>query len=267
MTRLFALPTLAFLVLWLVPAEGGAFQRSKSETDDNVCLAWDGRSATMLTNERCSSDVPLVNDCFDTIRTSMLQWSPACSDFTFIDGGTTSRTDVGYDANNPGSNCNLIIFQETTWSGPGYESNAIALTTTTYDTETGEIVDADIEFNGVNFKFSVTTPPPANFTDVQNALVHELGHALGLDHSGNALAVMYPTAEPGETSKRTLTADDSEGVCTVYPDGQATPNCDGSTPDGGCKCGSSRGSALGSLLLLAALGLARRRRTAEGGLE
>ena len=75
------------------------------------------------------------------------------------------------------------------------------------------------------------------FMDLQNTVTHEAGHFLGLAHpceadpgtatangvpvcSGHpemASVTMFPSASPGEISKRTLAPDDVEGVCAIYP--------------------------------------------------
>jgi hypothetical protein len=83
-----------------------------------------------------------------------------------------------------------------------HDPNIIGLTTTTYDKNSGKILDADIELNGqaadvqTGFKFTTVDLPPAfrcpigqtAYTcvaaDIQNTATHEFGHALGLDHTG-----------------------------------------------------------------------------------
>jgi hypothetical protein len=50
--------------------------------------------------------------------------------------------------------------------------------------------------------------------DLESVLLHELGHALGLDHSRNQEAVMRAGIKPGLT-RRVLHADDVAGICAV----------------------------------------------------
>jgi hypothetical protein len=130
----------------------------------------------------------------------------------------------------------------------------IALTTVTYDTGTGEIVDADMELHGWNGQTGASTSgwyftcPGSGSTctakgqtgcvdmDIGNTVTHEAGHMLGLDHvcTGTSPApgvgdcpalpfpVMAPTASEGDVDKRILKPDDIEAVCTVYPNGRPT---------------------------------------------
>jgi hypothetical protein len=78
------------------------------------------------------------------------------------------------------------------------------------------IFDADIAFNP-NVNFSTSTPPLANYVDLQSVATHEFGHALGLDHSGIAHAVMFPAEETGESQQRNFSTDDLIGISFLYP--------------------------------------------------
>ena len=78
------------------------------------------------------------------------------------------------------------------------------------------ISDADIEFNP-SIQFSTTGSPGTNQFDVQSTATHEIGHLLGLDHSGLVHTVMFPF---GDTSlaglNRTLSTDDLIGIASLY---------------------------------------------------
>jgi hypothetical protein len=78
------------------------------------------------------------------------------------------------------------------------------------------VFDADIAFNP-HAQFSTSTPPLANDFDLQSVATHEFGHALGLDHSGIAHAVMFPAGDTGGSQQRTLSADDLIAVAFLYP--------------------------------------------------
>jgi hypothetical protein len=78
------------------------------------------------------------------------------------------------------------------------------------------VFDADIAFNP-HVQFSTSTPPLSNDFDLQSVATHEFGHALGLDHSGIAHAVMFPAGDTGESQQRTLSTDEIIGISFLYP--------------------------------------------------
>ena len=107
---------------------------------------------------------------------------------------------------------NLITFADT----PGNRSitaGAIAVTRL-FSEPDGTLLDTDVIFNPA-MPFS-TTLEPETF-DIQGALTHELGHALGMDHSGTATATMFATTTRGSKRLRSLTEDDRAFLRDVYP--------------------------------------------------
>ncbi len=52
--------------------------------------------------------------------------------------------------------------------------------------------------------------------DLQGIMTHEYGHALGLGHSGVGNATMWPSGGAGQTSLRSIEADDRAGLQCVY---------------------------------------------------
>jgi hypothetical protein len=226
---------------------------------------------------------------------------------------STTPPVVAWDAKNS------IIFRTELWSKSGkpghdYAFEALAVTTVTARSD-GHIVDADMEVNGVtqswlNFDPGVSVPfqqgDTKSYYDLQNALTHEFGHLIGLDHTcftpsvDNPLVdangklrpkdnnnnfipdcglgspeivretVMYNVTDAGETSKRTLSGDDIDAVCTIYAPSVPHDACalDSATP--GCAVAPTRperraGWAWGlSAGLLGVVAFAARRRARRG---
>lgn len=141
-------------------------------------------------------------------------------------------------------------------------SDAIAVTLVTFNSRTGEIFDADILLNERDFRFS--TLPSGSTVDLESVALHEIGHLVGLDHtcgsSGEVQpscfdpelsrdparyqrifgAVMFPMRGVGDPPLRTPTADDAQGIATLYPapSAQVAPYVDAVGPS----AGSGRGS-------------------------
>ncbi len=130
----------------------------------------------------------------------------------------------GYDPQ--GANQNLVVFHDDAWpyeaedrkKQGGPKSMTIALTTVTFDHTTGEIFDADLEINSADYDVVPTDSPSGDTVDLESVLVHETGHFLGLAHSPRPASVMFGSAGgEGAGTKRTPTAEDVAGICTIYP--------------------------------------------------
>ncbi|MBN2493148.1 MAG: matrixin family metalloprotease [Deltaproteobacteria bacterium] len=246
-------PAVWILLASLSAAPAGAFTRSR-DPDTRACLWWETRQVRVLLNEACSADLPRAQ-CETAVWASLAIWNEApCSDFQFLSGGLSSRTDVGFDEDHWDDNVNLILWTESSWR---HDETAIAMTTTTYDRHTGQVVDTDVELNGLSYTFTAIESPNV-IVDIQNTLAHEAGHMLGLDHSSDPEACMFATAPEGETKKRDLAQDDIDGVCHIYPTGQPIAACPGGPaidPGGDGGCGQMpRSSGPSALIWLLALG-------------
>jgi hypothetical protein len=169
-------------------------------------------------------------------------------------------------------NVNVVIFQDDEWP---HRVDQLALTTVTMITETGKILDADMELNTALYAFRLDSPPIGadGATDLRMVFAHELGHFLGLSHSNVGSALMF---ERGKFTPD-LTADDEAGVCAIYPPANDPlvcsevssaegAECHGKKDncpkkaDSGCSCELPRAQGAWSLWTLALLPLAASRR-------
>ncbi|HUY13137.1 MAG TPA: matrixin family metalloprotease [Terriglobia bacterium] len=78
------------------------------------------------------------------------------------------------------------------------------------------IIDADIEFNPAD-QFTTSATLGASAYDVQAIATHEIGHLLGMDHSGLASAIMFAYGDTGGVAIRSLSLDDAIGMGALYP--------------------------------------------------
>jgi hypothetical protein len=169
------------------------------------------------------------------------------------------------------------MYRDDFWPYVG-STATLALTTVTYNVETGEIFDADVEINAVG---SPLTVGDSNIeADLDSIITHEAGHFLGLSHSCDPSATMMAFYKLGDTSLRSLESDDIAGICEIYPPGTSTDGCDptprhGFSPECGtepqdkgcCTTAPGRPDAQGAraclaLCIAAAAAAARRRRAA-----
>jgi hypothetical protein len=200
------------------------------------------------------------------------------------------------ESNAPATNdgFNRVVFRKQTWchepratNEPCYDSNAVAITTVALRTRDGEIVDADIELNGVNMTWAdigAGGSRPSGSHDLQNTLTHEIGHVIGFDHpcwdrnlgrpqprdhrgmlvpdcnsspSMVQATTMFASTMPGDISKRDLEADDKQAVCDVYPTANSCSG--GSEVEGGCSYGAGRRATLPFAAFLVAAAVLLRR--------
>lgn len=126
----------------------------------------------------------------------------------------------GYKSTGP--NYNVWVFHDADWPYGTEGEDAVAVTTVKFNPTTGEIYDADVELNSELDAF--TTGLYVDW-DLATVVQHESGHFLGLAHTTVADAVMWPVISEYET-RRTLSSDDIQGICAIYPPGKPNPQCD-----------------------------------------
>jgi hypothetical protein len=114
----------------------------------------------------------------------------------------------------------LLYFDESNTSGFFPPGSGIVAITPVWFSSNGKISDADVLFNGSGYHFTTQGEPGA--FDVGDVATHELGHLLGLDHSGSAGSSMYPYVDPTVLLHRSLASDDAVGLRAAYPESGAT---------------------------------------------
>lgn len=143
--------------------------------------------------------------------------------------------------NQDDKNANIWLFRDDVWPYAN-SGNTLALTTITFNVDTGEIYDADVEINSsdpANTKLTIGNQGVES--DLDSIVTHEAGHFLGLAHSCTNVATMFASYQPTTTTLRDLEADDMAGICTIYPPGTSPDSCD-PTPRHGFsgECGSDK---------------------------
>jgi hypothetical protein len=269
-------------LLWS-PSAAVGFEQTKTCTESGLYACDSGESAKVLHwNARCvryrineegttnfaksSKELPNIEELRRSVADAFSAWTEiSCSNMTLVDGGLTSDPEATYRSGGE-SNTNLVLWHDDGWSAVA-SSRAFALTSVTYNPETGVIADADIEINTEFYRLSAGEEPEASHVDLRNTMTHEVGHFVGLDHTEIREASMFGTAPVGETAKRSLHPDDIEGICTTYPAEQRSqsqcedesdfPTSDLDQSSGVCTIAGADGPTPNglALVLLALLGL------------
>jgi hypothetical protein len=252
-------------VLAVVSLEPSASAYVRAVTSTGVPVWWRSPFITMQMDLTNPSPVLGVDQFANAAELAAQAWSHdaiACSSVSLgIQKDLTDPLEIGRDGKN------VMLFHRDRWCHSPvsedpegltcYAPNALAITTLTKQTSTGEIVDADMEINAVNYEWGdlVANPELAGtVVDFQNTVTHELGHVLGLAHpcllpgdtstplldnhgspelecSNPAVpatvidATMYPAVALDDVERRSLSPDDVQAVCDIYPAASPSQGC------------------------------------------
>ena len=188
-------------------------------------VVWDTLPATVNYN---SAGSPVGADPAALLAALQTWTDVPTSSFAYAYGGTTSRCPSLYDGC-PGPQV-FDTYNDVGWDDIPYPG---VLGVIWYSTAVDEI---DIVIDNADFVWHTgALPVPAGMFDLETVTLHELGHGVGLGHSGTSGAVMYPSVGAGQ-AKRVLHQDDIDGVSFIYPGGSpaptATPPPPTATPTG-----------------------------------
>lgn len=199
-----------FFLVALFPLMAAAFElKVASDVSSTAYLKWNtGEGAVGITlNTKGSADVPVAS-VETAVQQAVNAWQNVPGKSLQIQYRGKSATAV----QNSSDRINSVQWFESSWA---YSSDFIAITKFSYYLQDPPyIVDADILMNGKNYKWSTTATVNGPTMDVQQILIHELGHLIGLAHTSVYNAQMYPYAS--EKVSRSLNLDDKTGTQYLY---------------------------------------------------
>jgi Matrixin len=107
---------------------------------------------------------------------------------------------------------NSVQWVEKNWQ---YSSHTLGVTQYSYYLEDPpKMIDADIILNGQDYRWAVNNADNRSKIDLQETLIHELGHLLGIAHTSVPNARMYPFITGAPTHK--LSRDDKSAARYLY---------------------------------------------------
>ncbi len=158
------------------------------------------------------TDITAITNAFQT-------WSDiSTANIRFVNDLSTT---VKYA--NAGDHINLVSFVDDQYGWtPGVLAYSAKMVDMSANGGKGQITDADIIVNpefanylkGTVANDDVGTP---GYYDIQSIITHEIGHNLGLLHSGVVNSTMFYWLDDGTTSERTLEPDDMAWASYKYP--------------------------------------------------
>ena len=200
---LLTIPVLAYVPRRVITPAGVAFEKW---ADSAFPITWRLSSAPRGANIAGSRALA------DVARAAFASWAGVTTaNVSFAEGAAADSTAAALDG------VNLVAFAPASFSGGDAASVTILYSYSTVGTDPlgravlfpGQILEADILFN-LNAPFTSDAAPTPGRIDLESRLRHEIGHLLGLDHSGLLSAMMYPALEPGLI--RSLSLDDEIGL-------------------------------------------------------
>ncbi|HVZ71199.1 MAG TPA: MYXO-CTERM sorting domain-containing protein [Polyangia bacterium] len=278
-------------------------------SDNGVPSSWRGTNCLPVVVYPKGFSEMTADEVTTATMAAAAAWSSGENGCTYINLDVMTSSDDGPVAV-PQAHA-AIIFREGEWchveadggcsadakENERYDPSALMVTSVVIGVKSGEIIRGSTEVNVKDWGWAdlVTHPEraSAHTQDFQNALTHELGHFIGLDHTCaeagtdpwplddmgarvpdcNAsppdvqATTMFASAPPGDTEKRTLAPDDQRGVCGIYPVAADPGRCVAPTgmlmaTKAGCSCATAETSRAGVLapVFVTVLMLGRRRR-------
>ena len=173
-------------------------------------------------------------DVRQIVQTALGVWSAVVPlDFTEVDSAAQADMILGFGV---GAHCDLYQIAGTTCpTGDPFDGPGNILAHCYFPPGSGGENAGDCHFDdGEQWVAQLTTD--GDTVRLLDTMIHELGHGLGLGHSEDINAIMYPSYDPS-VPKQALGADDIAGIQSLYgardgatppatPDRPNTPNPD-----------------------------------------
>jgi hypothetical protein len=206
---------LAITLGWVVPVSSYTLQYADGSA--TFQLHWQSmpiRVALSTSLNSPQSNIKTGSDVEGAARRALGRWQEAANVQFEISSSSAQFISPG----GGGDGISLITVAPNQEAGL-FDGNRTGRTRVFYDPATGLITEADIAINpGLSFSTDGTT----GTYDLESVLTHEIGHLLGLEHSGVLGATMQPRQGQNglyglpALTPRTLSDDDRAGARAIY---------------------------------------------------
>jgi hypothetical protein len=197
-------------------------------TSGGALVTWRGPSKLNLASNPVNQSGLDAESVRAAAVRSLQRWSVASGGsfgFDFWQGANPAV----YTPNGEYNGLSSLYFASS--SGEDLSPNVLGLTQVWYDPASGRILETDVVLNDRAFRFTTDPRDTSGFGSgsqgtrqgmnrvfIENVLTHELGHALGLSHSGGLQSAMLFMESPEQAH---LGCDEQAGIRHLYPAGDA----------------------------------------------
>ncbi|WP_395745613.1 matrixin family metalloprotease [Prosthecobacter sp.] len=167
-----------------------------------ITCAWDRKSLNYSLGD--ATQYVSADQAFQAVRNAFATWSSITS-FSFHEVSSDQFPDIiiGWVTSSDSDFPNMA--QNDVLAHADYPPNCAVIS---------GIGPRPLHFNDTTAIWCVGATPGA--FDIESVALHEIGHILGLAHSSDISAVMYPSVQPNAI-RRDLAQDDIDGIRQLYP--------------------------------------------------
>ncbi len=208
---------LSCLALSIAALTGSAMGYVRSTNDFGHKIYWPNANAELQFN---ITDIPAGSQEDQRLRDAITEWNRQTlvngSVFSFsVRTGTTRETSLG-------DGTNAVGFEpQAYFTNANFPLGVIGVTWDRTRNSNGEIVETDIIFLDMSdWAFDAQMSLCGGGPNFKEVAIHELGHALGLDHENDVPCIMNSVAGGhylGESRDIMPNADDLAGLRAIYP--------------------------------------------------
>ncbi|HEX5709485.1 MAG TPA: DUF4214 domain-containing protein [Pyrinomonadaceae bacterium] len=216
MRFLLTLVLIAATLVCLPPSRSRAYTLQFTDRNGAVQIRWPTKTINIALSSSLNSPPPNIkagSDVVGAARRALKSWSEAANiqfNISFSDAQASTQDGISLLTV---SSVNSTLFNVN--NAPQGRARI------TFDPNTGAIQEGDVAINPTASAQFSTDGTPGTF-DLEATFAHELGHLLGLEHSGIVGATMQPRQglngvyQMPALTVRTLSDDDRTGVRAIY---------------------------------------------------